>query len=318
MTTIAELPPEIRDRYPYRSRFVTVNGRRMHYIDEGPADAPPVLLLHGNPAWGFLWREVVPPLLAAGRRVVVPDMIGMGLSEKPHAHEFLTLDNHTANLVALLDRLDLRDVTFVCHDWGGPTGLGAVLTRPETVAAVVVMSTWAWPSPASEFHRRMMPWRLLHAPVIGPYVLGRHAAMPGRGMYLSVVGRQRFAAEASAAFETVLDSADKRAPIWIWPRSIPIGLDSDIDRRRFEWLEAGVAQLRVPATVIWGGQDEVFPSETFAHRWHELWPHAEGTHVVTGRHFLQEDSGAEIGALIADFVQRRVSSRNDPNRTVPR
>ena len=106
--TIEELPVEIRARYPYRSRFVTVNGRRMHYVDEGPRSAPPVLLLHGNPAWGYLWRTVIPPLLEAGFRVVVPDQIGFGLSEKPHDHGVHTLDNHAANLVALLDLLDLE------------------------------------------------------------------------------------------------------------------------------------------------------------------------------------------------------------------
>lgn len=110
------MPADLPADYPYRSRFVQVNGRWMHYIDEGPPDAPPMLLLHGNPAWGYLWRDTVPPLLAAGYRVVVPDQIGFGLSEKPHDHAVHTLDNHTANIVALLDRLDLRGVTFVCHD----------------------------------------------------------------------------------------------------------------------------------------------------------------------------------------------------------
>lgn len=307
--TIAELPEEVRRMYPYTSRFAVVNGRRMHYVDEGVPDAPPVLLLHGNPTWGLLWRDVIPPILAAGRRVVVPDMIGMGLSEKPHNPRALTLDNHTADVVALLDRLGLQDVTVVCHDWGGPTGLGAVLTRPRRAAAVVVMSTWAWASPAAEFHRRALPWRLMHAPVVGPYVLGRHAAMPARGMYLSVVDRKRFAAGASLGFEAVLDDADERTAVWNWPRFIPIGLDSDIARDRFAWLEGGVSRLRLPAAVIWGREDDVFPADVFTRRWHELWPHAEGTHYVTGRHFLQEDSGREIGELIADFVQRNVVSR---------
>jgi pimeloyl-ACP methyl ester carboxylesterase len=302
--TIASLPREIRERYPYTSRFLTVNGRRMHYIDEGDRDAPPVLLLHGNPTWGYLWRDVLPPILSAGLRAVVPDMIGMGLSEKPHDHRALTLDNHTADVVALLERLDLRKVTVVCHDWGGPTGLGAILTRPDRAAAVAVMSTWAWASPASEFHQRVMPWRYMHAPLIGGYLLGRHGAMPGRGMYLSVVDRDRFRAEASAGFEAVLDEPDKRAATWIWPRYIPIGRDSDVTLPRFDWLEAGVARLELPASVIWGREDDVFPAEPFARRWHELWPHAEGTHYVTGRHFLQEDSGAEIGELVTDFVRR--------------
>jgi haloalkane dehalogenase len=310
--TIEELPPEVRTRYPYRSRFVSVNGRRMHYIDEGPPDAPPVLLLHGNPAWGFLWRAAIPPLLAAGLRVVVPDQIGFGLSEKPHSPAVHTLDNHTANLVALLDRLDLRGVTFVCHDWGGPTGLGALLTRPERAVAVAVMSTWAWRSPSSAFHQSVLPWRLMHAPLVGPYLLGKHAAMPGRGMYLSVVDRARFAQRALGAYTAVLGDADERALTWTWPRSIPLGRPSDTTSARFEWLEAGVRALRLPATVIWGREDDVFTPEVFAAHWHEIWPHAEGTHLVTGRHFLQEDSGTEIGHLLADFVARQHGPKTTP------
>jgi pimeloyl-ACP methyl ester carboxylesterase len=306
--TIADLPADVAARYPYRSRFTTVNGRRMHYVDEGPPDAPPVLLLHGNPAWGYLWRDTVVPLLAAGYRVVVPDQIGFGLSEKPHDHRVHTLDNHTANIVALLDRLDLRGVLFVCHDWGGPTGLGALLTRPERAAAVAVMSTWAWASPSSEFHHRVLPWRLMHAPLVGPYLLGTHAAMPGRGMYLSVVDRARYAEQAMGAYTAVLDDPDERALTWIWPRSIPLGLPSDTTTGRFAWLEAGVRDLRLPATVIWGREDDVFTPDVFAARWHEVWPHAEGTHLVTGKHFLQEDSGTEIGALLVDFADRTVGA----------
>ena len=127
MTTIArtinDLGPHVSIRYPFRSKFVNVNGWRMHYIDEGPPNAPPVLLLHGNPTWGYLWRDTIPPLLAAGYRVIVPDQIGFGLSEHPHSAGAHSLDNHAANLVALLDQLDLNGVSFVCHDWGGPTAL---------------------------------------------------------------------------------------------------------------------------------------------------------------------------------------------------
>jgi pimeloyl-ACP methyl ester carboxylesterase len=304
--TLAELPAEISDRYAYRSRFVPVNGRRLHYVDEGPPEAPPVLLLHGNPAWGFLWRETVPPLLAAGYRVVVPDQIGFGLSEKPHDHGVHTLDNHIANIVAFLDRLDLRGVTFVCHDWGGPTGLGALATRPERAAAVAVMSTWAWAAPSSAFHQGVVPWRMMHAPLVGPYLLGRHGALAGRGMYLSVVDRARFAAEAMSGHTAVLADPDDRALTWIWPRSIPLGRPSDITGERFAWLEEQVRRMTLPATVIWGREDDVFPADVFAARWHDIWPHAEGTHLVTGRHFLQEDSGAEIGALVVEFADRVV------------
>ena len=278
----------------------------MHYVDEGPRDAPPLLLLHGNPTWGYLWRDVMPPLLDAGFRVVVPDQIGFGLSEKPHDHDVHTLDNHAANVVALVDRLDLRRLTFVVHDWGGPTGLAALASRPQRAAAVAVMSTWAWNRPSAEFHHRVVPWRLMHAPVVGPELLGRRAAMPGRGMYLSVVDRHRYEAEAKAGYTEVLTDADDRALTWIWPRSIPLGRSTDIATDRFAWLEAQMRALRLPATIIWGREDDVFEPDVFVATWREIWPHAEGPHFVTGRHFLQEDSGPEIGRLLADFATRAV------------
>jgi len=308
-TTIADLGPEIRLRYPYRSRFVQVNGRRMHYVDEGPDDATPVLLLHGNPTWGYLWRDTIPPLLAAGYRVVVPDQIGLGLSEKPHQASAHSLDNHAANLVALIDALDLWGIVFVCHDWGGPTGLTALLARRQRAAAVAVMSTWAWVEPSADFHHRMVPWRTMHAPLAGPYLLGRRGAMPGRGIYLSVVDRDRYERHGRPGYEAVTTDPDERRLTWLWPRWIPLGLDTDLAADRFRWLEEQVAALTIPATVLWGDRDDVFDLDTMAPRWHGLWPHAEGTHVVVGKHFLQEDSGAEIGRLLADFADRRVGAR---------
>ena len=104
-----------------------VNGWRMHYVDEGAGD--PVVLLHGNPTWGFLYRDFVAPLTAAGYRVIIPDMIGFGRSEQPAREQAHSLDGHIANLTALLRGLDLHRVTLVCHDWGGPTGLGFALSN---------------------------------------------------------------------------------------------------------------------------------------------------------------------------------------------
>jgi pimeloyl-ACP methyl ester carboxylesterase len=140
------LPVSIREQWPWQPRFARANGWRMHYVDEGTGD--PIVLLHGNPSWGFLYRDLVEPLTRAGRRVVIPDMIGFGLSEKPTREEAHSLDGHIANLTALLRQLDLRRITLVCHDWGGPTGLGFAFSNPSRVAALVVMSTWAWPLPA--------------------------------------------------------------------------------------------------------------------------------------------------------------------------
>ncbi len=296
-----ELPASVRKQWPYTPRFARANGWRMHYVDEGKGE--PVVMLHGNPTWGFLWRKVIPPLLAAGHRVIVPDQIGFGLSEKPTREQAHTLDGHTANLSALVRRLGLERITLVCHDWGGPTGLSFAMSNPERVRALVVMSTWAWPLPPAEFHTRIFPWRMMHAPIAGPYLLGRHNALAGRGVYLSVVNREKFRRTAQAAYEAVLPDPASRLLTWTWPRWIPLD-ESARAMERFAWLERELSRSKFPTLIIWGREDDVFDAATFSARFKRMLPHAEGPHLVTGRHFLQEDSGAEIGALIASFLDR--------------
>jgi len=297
--TSTSLPTHIQAQWPYAPRFARVNGWRMHYVDEGAGD--PVVLLHGNPTWGFLYRDLIPILTQAGYRVIVPDMIGFGLSEKPtreHAH---SLDGHSANLVALLRQLDLRRIALVCHDWGGPTGLSFALSNLERMHALVLMSTWAWRNPAAEFHRRIFPWRTMHAPLVGPYLLGKHNALAGRGVYLSVVDREKFRNHAQAAYEAVLNDPTARLLTWTWPRWIPLD-DTARAAERFDWLEAQLAHCTLPALIVWGREDDVFAPDVFATRFKQLLPHAEGPHLVTGRHFLQEDSGPQIAQQIVDFL----------------
>ena len=301
MEQAPELSPAIRAQWPYPPRFARVNGWRMHYVDEGSGD--PVVLLHGNPTWGFLYRDVIGPLVRAGRRVIVPDMIGFGLSEKPTREQAHSLDGHAANLTALMRRLDLERIALVCHDWGGPTGLSFALSNLERMRALVVMSTWAWPLPPAEFHTRIFPWRMMHAPLVGPYLLGRHNALAGRGVYLSVVDREKFRRTAQGAYEGVLPDPASRLLTWVWPRWIPLD-DGARALARFRWLEQELAGSRLPALIIWGREDDVFDAATFSARFKQLLPHAEGPHLVTGRHFLQEDSGPEIARLVAAFLDR--------------
>ena len=296
-------PAWLAPLFPWEQRSIVVNGRRMAYIDEGDANARPVLLLSGNPTWGFLYRDVVAPLTQAGHRVIVPDMIGFGLSEKPSSEQAHSLDGHIANLTALLRQLDLHRITLVCHDWGGPTGLGFAFSNAARMRALVLMSTWGWPLPPAEFHTRLFPWRIMHAPLLGPYLLGRHNALAGRGVYLSVVDRQRFAARAMPAYEAVLPDAASRLLTWTWPRWIPLD-DTARALSRFAWLESRLRACTIPTMLVWGREDDVFAPSIFAARFKQLLPQAEGPHLVTGRHFLQEDSGPDIAARIVDFLGR--------------
>ena len=153
---LPDLPDAVRSLWPYRPNFARVNGWRMHYVDEGTGD--PVVLLHGNPTWGFLYRDFIKPLTQAGRRVIIPDMIGFGLSEKPTREDAHSLDGHIANLAALLRQLDLERITLVCHDWGGPTGLGFALSNRERMHALALMSTLLSDVTASERTQPVWPF----------------------------------------------------------------------------------------------------------------------------------------------------------------
>ena len=144
---------------------------------------------------------------------------------------------------------------------------------------------------------------MMHAPLVGPYLLGRHNALAGRGMYLSVVDRKKFRAEAQSVYESILPDPASRLLTWTWPRWIPLD-ESARGLARFEWLERELRKSKLPTLLVWGREDEVFDHETFATRFKELLPHAEGPELVTGRHFLQEDSGEEIAGKINGFLDR--------------
>ena len=209
----------------------------MNYFDKGPRDATPVLL-----AWqsilGFIWRDCIPtPECWFTGNCSRPNWIWF--IRAPHSAAAHSLENHAANLVALIDKLKQKNIYYVCQDWGGPTGLGALLARDKCSSAIAVMSTWAWRNPSAKFHNQILPWRTMHAPLIGPYILGRKSAFPGRGMYLSVVDRKKFLSDTMQHYEDVIPNTDDRRLTWQWPRSIPINETTDIAGNFFQYLEEG-------------------------------------------------------------------------------
>lgn len=128
--------------YPFAPHYAEIAGLRIHYVDEGPPDAAPVLLLHGEPSWSYLYRKLIPPLAAAGNRVVAPDLVGFGRSDKPAAREDHTYQRHVDWMAGLLEALDLRGITLVCQDWGGLIGLRLAAEHPERFARIVAANTF--------------------------------------------------------------------------------------------------------------------------------------------------------------------------------
>ena len=131
------LDGDFQGTFPFEPRYASVGRVRLHYVDEGPGDSPPVLFVHGNPTWSYLWRRVISELAAEGRRCIAFDHMGFGRSDKPPYLSGYSLQTHIHNALALIDQLDLRNVTLVAHDWGGPIGLGAMLERLDVPVKLV-------------------------------------------------------------------------------------------------------------------------------------------------------------------------------------
>ena len=143
-----KLDGDFEGTFPFKARYLRAANVRLHYVDEGARDAQPLLFLHGNPTWSYLWRRQVADLSEQGHRCVAFDHMGFGRSDKPPHMAVYSLRAHVDNTLALIDGLDLSDVVLVAHDWGGPIGLGALLERRERLRGLGLMNTWAWELPS--------------------------------------------------------------------------------------------------------------------------------------------------------------------------
>jgi pimeloyl-ACP methyl ester carboxylesterase len=300
----APKPDWLQALYPWPQSMLSVNGRRMAYLDEGPKAARPVLLLHGNPTWSFLYRDFVGPLTTAGYRVVAPDCIGAGYSDKPRIDGAYSLAHHIADLVSLIDQLDLTGLAIVGQDWGGPQGVGAALVRLERVAALTLMNTWLFTDYKGRFHTSARPWTTWHAPVIGPYFLKRLKVLSAGGP--SVTSRRGLSPDEARGYHHVYDERDSETVTLTWPRTIPLQ-EGDRGWADMSWIQSQLPRLaRLPIQLIWAPEDQVFPIE-YANRLKELLPHAEGPKTYDrAAHFLQDDRGPEIAADLAAFLNRTV------------
>ncbi len=300
-------PEWLQPLFPWPRKMVWVNGRRMAYIDEGGPAARPVLLLHGNPTWSFLYRDFVEPLKAAGYRVIAPDCIGSGYSDKPRIDAAYGLAHHIADLVSLIDQLGLKGFAIVGQDWGGPQGVGAALQRLDRVAAITLMNTWLFTDYKGRFHTTATPWTTWHAPIIGPFFLKRLKVLSHRGPTATT---QRGMSETEArGYHHVYDERESETVTLTWPRTIPLA-EGDRGWADMASIQSRLGQLaEIPIQLMWAPGDQVFPIE-YCGRLRELLPHAEEPILFDkAAHFLQDDRGPDIAAALIPFLDRTVGSR---------
>jgi pimeloyl-ACP methyl ester carboxylesterase len=301
-------PDWLKPMYPWAPKSVVVNGRRMAYLDEGDVTAPPVLLLHGNPAWSFLYRYFVGPLVEAGYRVIAPDWIGAGYSDKPSLDAAHSLAHHIADLVALIDELDLRGFTVVGQDWGGPQGVGAALQRKDRLAALILMNTWLFTDVLGPFHASPVPWTTWHAPLMGQVFMKRFKVMSHHGVFLI---NQRGITDAEIrGYVHPYDERQSETVTLTWPRTIPLRKD-DRGWADMKMIESRLPELAdVPVQLIWAHNDPVFTMD-YARRLKELLPQAEEPILFDrASHFLQDDRGVDIVKDVVAFLNRKLGARS--------
>lgn len=285
---------EIED-FPWEPRYREWEGMRLAYLDEGAG--PPVLLLHGEPTWGFLWRKVIPALLTAGYRCVVPDLPGFGRSDKPTDDDWYTFDRMTDSISTLVDELDLTDTTLVCHDWGGPIGLRvATLERPERFSRLVAMDTGVFNG------RQKMTENWFH---FLDFIATNRDVM----VELPIQGgtATELSAATLAAYRAPFPDADSKAGVRMLPPMIPTKPDdpgADAGQATLEYLQTDDR----PSLLLWADSDPALPLDPVGRAAQGLFPTAAPLTVIENAgHFLQEDQGELIGKTIAEWLRRPAS-----------
>jgi haloalkane dehalogenase len=282
--------------YPFADRHVRVGGALVHYVDEG--EGPTLLLLHGNPTWSFLYREIILGLRDR-YRCIAPDYPGFGLSQAAPGYGF-TPAEHAGVIEQWLLALDLRDVTMMVQDWGGSIGFAAATRHPDRFAAFVIGNTWAWPKsdPGTQVFSRF-----LGGPIGRHLILQRNffveKAIPGG------VRRKKLSSAVMEAYRGPFPTPESRRPTHVFPREILASRPflAEVERR----LPA-VADR--PVLLTWPTSDVAFRGRERAH-WERIFPRHRTVVLEGAGHYIQEDSPAEIVAAIRNWPEAPGHPRHD-------
>ncbi len=278
--------------FPYQPHYVQVGDTRMHYVDHGQGQA--ILCLHGEPTWCYLYRKMIPDL-SSEHRVVAPDLIGFGRSDKYADRSDYSFQMHVDKLTAFIQLLDLRDITLVCQDWGGLIGLRVAAENQERFARLVIMNTWL-PTGDDPPSGAFMKWRDFAA---------RQPDMPiGFVMQRTLVGGSAVDAAVIAAYEAPFPDASYKAGAAQFPLLVPITPD-DPGSEGMRRTRQAMSQWTKPVQILFSDSDPITAGGDRFFR--KLMPAASAQPEITIRcasHFLQEDSGQEIAGHILDFIKR--------------
>lgn len=283
--------------YNFEPHYIEVDGLRIHYIDEGNSQADPVLLMHGEPSWSYLYRKMIPIIKEAGYRAVAPDLVGFGRSDKPAQREDYTYQRHVDWMNEWLKALNLQHITLFCQDWGGLIGLRLLTANPDRFERVVVANT-GLPTGDQPMSAGFLRWQRFSQEVpifhVGGIIKG------------AVVNP--LSPEVIAAYDAPFPDDSYKAGARQFPTLVPTQPDdpaSEANRKAWQVL----SQWQKPLLTAFSDSDPV--TNGGERVFQKLVPGAQGqphTTIVGGGHFLQEDKGPELAQLVVDFIKRTPSS----------
>ncbi len=284
---------QFKTEYPFQSQYFNTGSYHMHYVDEGTGS--PLLMIHGNPTWSFYYRNLIKHF-SKKYRVITPDHIGCGLSDKPQDYPY-TLQTHIENLKTFVAHLNLKDITLVVHDWGGPIGLGAFMEQPHLLKRLIILNTGAFLGKDLKMPLRI---RLVRIPILGPLAVKVFNAF-ARGALLMACNRSRLTPEIKAGYLAPYNNIHNRVGILRFVQDIPWD-ESKESYTVIQKIEKNLHHFsKCPILILWGKKDFCF-TEKFLDCWLKYFPQAE-THVFNDAgHYVLEDAHEKIIPIMENFL----------------
>jgi len=285
--------------YPFKDHWFERDGVAMHYVDEGPKNAstPPVVLLHGNPTWSFLYRDII-KRLAKTHRCLAPDYPGFGFSDHPKGYGY-TPQEHAEWVAAWLEELQVKDFILVVQDWGGPIGLKVATDNPDAVAGLVILNTWAWPP-----NLFMRTFSYVVGGPLGKYLHLQRNFFADKIVKSGMYRKHEKSEEVFRAYTDPFPTPAKRMGTYVFPRAI---------RQCDKWLKGIEDNLFTlvgkPKEMVWAMQDMAFGRESIIDRFGSHFPGTPLIRLEKASHYLQEDDPEAI----ADSIERVSKQLTSPH-----
>jgi len=280
-----------KQEYPFTSKFLEIEGiGRMHYIDEGTGD--PIVMVHGNPTWSFSYRHLI-KCLSASYRCVAVDHVGFGLSDKPKGWSY-NPQGHAENFATLITALNLKNITLIVQDWGGPIGLSYAVNNPQNVKRIILMNTWMWPVKGDPHFERFSKFM---GGALGRFLIKRFNFFVRVVMKMAYGDRTKFTKAIRLHYLKPLENPDDRKGCWVFPKQILAAND---------WLAnlwTKVENIKTkPTLIMWGMKDIAFRAQELK-KWEELFSNKDVIKFEEVGHFVQEEKGMELCPIITRFLE---------------